>query len=157
MHHFDRNPDEHILSVPQPDHKSQWTAFLPLLVAKLHHAASTACGEKPTLNSAQFKTVLKFTINALRLTQRQAPEQLPVIWKAELWISLKGELDNCKRFENTPGLRQMCEQITNTIKNPESGSKNKNGKRKVADTQSIPEKKETKRKKVKKIYEANLM
>ncbi|KAF9452265.1 hypothetical protein P691DRAFT_661308 [Macrolepiota fuliginosa MF-IS2] len=129
--------------------KSEWIAFLPQLIAKLQHVAITACGQEATINSTQVKAVMKFAINVLRLTQRHAPEQFQVVWKADPWISLKAELDSCKRFENTTGLRQTCEQIISTIKNPDSASKNKSGKRKAAEAQAIPEKKEAKRKKMK--------
>lgn len=93
--------------------------------------------------------VMKLALKVLRLTQHQAPEQFQVIWEADTWVSLKSELDGCKRFEKNSGLSQICEQMIRAMANSNSNSNPKHKKRKLPDVQSIPEIQEKRRKKPK--------
>ncbi len=135
------------LSRQQPDHKTEWLAFLPSLVTRLRDAIEVSSGEKATLNSAQLKMVMKLGFKALRLTQHQAPQQFHITWKPDPWISIKSKLDNCKRFEGNVGLLQIYEQMITAMTSPSSGPKHK--KRKLPDIQPLPEAQEKKRKKTK--------
>lgn len=127
---------------------------MPTLVEKILDTCRAACSDA-TLNSAQLKTVLKLANEALRLTQRTSPEIVASAWKADAWTFLKTELIECERFENAIGLHQTCDQIAKAIQapdsnsNPNSNSKTQAKKRKITDAQPAPEKRETKRKKVK--------
>ena len=104
-----------------------------------------ACGKKATLNSSQLKTVLKLAVETLHLTQRQSPEAVANIWRADSWASLKQELVGCKIFGDAKGLHQICDQVVKAVPRQETKVK----KRKIIEGQSASDRLAVKRKKVK--------
>jgi len=90
------------------------------------------------------KTVLKLAVETLHLTQRQSPEAVANVWRADSWASLKKELVECKRFGDAKGLHQICDQIAKAVPKQETKVK----KRKIIEGQSASDKSTVKRKKV---------
>jgi len=96
------------------------TVFLTSLSKRLLSAATAACTETATTNTAQMKDILKLGLIAVRQTQRLSLPQHEVqdIWRQKSWTALCETLRVSEKFNSSPTLQKMCDQLVRASQTP---------------------------------------
>ncbi|KAH6918992.1 DNA-directed DNA polymerase [Coprinopsis sp. MPI-PUGE-AT-0042] len=122
--------------------------FMKNLRHLLLDIGAQSCSEKPKLNAAQLKEILKLALAGVRQTKRVVADALQDTWQPDSWASLKTSLQGSPRFGSSAAVHKQCEQIALLSRPAEADSGRNSKKKRKADSE--PEvKAKTKTKKVK--------
>jgi len=122
------------------------------LKTALHDFAEECCKETGSLSTAQMKELFKLALTGVRQTKRLSPSIVQSVWEPTTWIALQQNVKTSPRFNTSPVLPKMCEQVARMSQNSDE-EKSKPTKRKAdqvnGDDAAGKESKKSKRKKIK--------
>lgn len=119
----------------QEDTPSDTAKFLPklneLLVTIIGSTCDDTCDDKASLSAAQLKPLFKIALTAIRQAQRR---DMANAWDTSAWITLRSKLEASARYQSSPALLKMCDQITHAPTLGKRNAKESKSKRKIEGT-----------------------